>query len=204
MQKIIPWISTAIVTIILGAVAIYYNNEITQKDAEIQNLKAEATRNLTETTAKLKAADDRVTKIDARAEERIAFADAATKDIETLSAIKIKETSDQATSKMEAVENETRNKLQAANLPEATVEVTFRKALTSNGRVARFRNRSQVSTSFTIAVARPATNQTRQFMRVIDGEKTIEIGEREGWAFLPGDVIRVVQPEHKSRDYSLK
>lgn len=204
MQKIIPWISTVIVTIIFGAVAFYYKNEMAQKDIEIQILKMEATRSLTEAIGKIKAADDRVTKRDARAAEQIAVADAATKTVEALAATRIKETSDQATSRMEAVETEARYKLQAANLPEATVEVTFRKALISNGSVARFRNRSQVSTSFTIGVARPATNQNRQFMRVIDGAKITEIGEREGWSFLPGDVIRVLQPEHKPREFSLE
>ena len=204
MNKIISWIFTAILTICLGALAIYYKNEMALKDVEIQSLKAASEKNLAETTAKLKAADERVAKTNASAAERIAVADAAGKEVEALASVKMKETSDQANAKMEAVENEARNKLQAANLPEATVEVSFRKALISNGSVAIIRNRSQISTPLTIVVARPTTNQSRTFTRVVDGARMTEIGEREGWAFLPGDVVRVIQPEHKPQDFNIK
>ena len=215
MQKIIPWLLSAILSILLGAVALYYKNELTQRDLEIQSLKTAAAQTLAEATAKLKAADDRVAKTDASAAERIAAADAAAKATEALAAARMKETSDQAAAKIqetndqarvrvETLEAEARNKLQAANLPEATVDVTFRKAVMSNGSVALFRNTSQVSTPFAIVAVRPATNQSRKFTPVLDGGRITEIGEREGWAFLPGDVVRVVQPGHKPRDFNLK
>ena len=215
MQKIIPWLLSAFLSIILGGVALHYKNELTQRDSEIQSLKAAAAQSLAEATAKLKMADELVAKTDASAAEQIAAANAAAKAMEALAAAKIKETSDQAASRiqetndqarvrMEALEAEARNKLQAANLPEATLEVTFRKAVMSNGSVAQFRNTSQVSAPFTIVAARPSTNQSRRFTLVLDGGRTTEIGEREGWAFLPGDLVRVVQPGHKPRDFNLK
>ena len=215
MQKIIPWLFAAILSVVLGAVTVYYKNELTQKDAEIQSLKVAAAQTLADATAKLKAAHDRVAKTDASAAERIAAADAAAKATEALAAArmketfdqaaaKIQETNDQAKARMETLETEARNKLLAANQPEATIDVTFRKAVVSNGSVALFRNTSQVSTPFTIVAARPATSQSRKFTPVLDSGRMIEIGEREGWAFLPGDVVRVVQPGHKPRDFSLK
>ena len=213
MQKSIHLLAMAALSILLGALAIYFKIELTQRDLEVQSLKAIVAQNLADATEKLKAADERVAKTDASAAERIAAADAAAKATEALAAAKVKETSDQAAeriqdtndqakARMDALEAEAKNKLQAANLPEATVDVTFRKAMYSNGGVAAIRNTSRAPTPFSVVVSRPATSQIRRFSPVLDGERTTEIGERDGWAFLPGDLVRVIQPGHKPRDFS--
>ena len=110
MQKIIPWLLSAILSIILGAVALYYMNELKQRDLEIQSLKTAAAKTLAEAMAKLKVADDRVAKTDANAADRIAAADAAAKATEALAAARMKETSDQAAAKIQETNDQARAK----------------------------------------------------------------------------------------------
>ncbi len=95
-------------------------------------------------------------------------------------------------------------RLRAASLPEATAIVDFRKALLSSGSVAVIRNTSDGSSPFSLQVERPSTSKQQRFETVIDGSGSKEVGEGQGWAFVPGDRITVGQPGHKPLTFTLK
>ena len=226
MKKIAPWIITVLLIVAMAGGVFFHNKTVDEKDAQIASLRTDLVQAISDAESKIKDAEQRLTKADVAAAEKLAAADAAAtaklaaaeavaKKTEIEAATKIQEANDQATAKVketaakaqasiDALATDARNRLQAANLPETTAEVAFRKAVLSNGGVAMIRNVSASSVPFTILVGRPSTRQSRQYSPVVDGGKTIEIGEREGWAFLSGDVIRVVQPGHKPRDFSFK
>ena len=215
MKKIAPWLPSALLLLVLIGGVIFHKKTLDEKDGQIASLNAELIQSIADAESKRKDAEQRFTKADAAAAEKVATAEAAAKKTEAEAAAKVQaaneqanakvqETTAQAQASIDALATEARNRLQVANLPEATAEVAFRKAVLSNGGVAMVRNNSATSAPFTILVARPSTRQSRQYAPVIDGGKTIEIGEREGWAFIAGDVIRVVQPGHKGREFSFK
>jgi hypothetical protein len=87
----------------------------------------------------------------------------------------------------------------SANQPEVSVTVTFRKALFGSGSVAAITNISTESIPVAVISSRPSMNQQQRFDLVIDPNRFKEIGDREGWAFIPGDVIKISQPDHKPR-----
>jgi hypothetical protein len=106
--------------------------------------------------------------------------------------------------KIQQVATDAHRKIQAANQPEPTVLVSFRKSLFGSGSVATIKNSSSQSISVSLVAERPSTNESRPFSTIIDGGMSKEIGEREGWAFLAGDTLNVSQPNHKSVSYSFK
>ncbi|HEX5125282.1 MAG TPA: hypothetical protein VFW00_00945, partial [Rhodocyclaceae bacterium] len=103
----------------------------------------------------------------------------------------------EANSKIHQMAEEANARIQLANQPEIPIRVFFRKAIMSSGNVAGFNNMSGQTIAVTINVNR-ATGQSRSFDLTLDPGITKEIGEREGWAFIPGDTITVAQAGHKS------
>lgn len=95
---------------------------------------------------------------------------------------------------------EAQSRIQRANQPEVPVRVGFRKALMSSGNVAGFNNTSGQTIAISINVSR-SSGQSRSFEVTLDPGMTKEIGEREGWAFIPGDSITITQPGHKSKTF---
>jgi hypothetical protein len=87
--------------------------------------------------------------------------------------------------------------LEAARLPESQVQVTLRKALVTSGNVAGIKNTSGQVIAITAEIERPASGLKKGFSITLDPGQTREIGGLEGWAFAPGDKIRVSQPGHK-------
>lgn len=104
----------------------------------------------------------------------------------------------EANSSLRQLADEANKKIQIANQPEIPVRVTFRKALFSSGNVASFANISGQIIAITGNIERPSSGQSHSFELTIDRGQTKEIGEREGWAFVPGDTITLSQPDHKS------
>ena len=97
---------------------------------------------------------------------------------------------------------EARNEIAAANRPEATVIVNFRKGFVDNGDVAIFSNISGRTTVITAEIARPSSGKTKSFELAFDRGTTRNLGESEGWAFLSGDTVTIHQDGHKSLTYA--
>jgi hypothetical protein len=85
-----------------------------------------------------------------------------------------------------------------ASQREVQVRVSFRKAFFASGNVAGFTNLSDQTIAITADVERPASSQRLRFAMTLDPGQAKEVGEREGWAFIPDDLIKVSQSEHKS------
>jgi hypothetical protein len=112
------------------------------------------------------------------------------------------EIANEAGARMVQLKSEADSRIQAANLPETTTTVVFRNAFIGSGRVATIRNISAKAAPFTALIERPSTQQKRSLDFVIDGNGMKEIGQREGWAFVQGDTIRMAQPNHKAVIYT--
>ena len=108
-----------------------------------------------------------------------------------------------ANTKLQQLAAEANEKLAVANQPEVSVLVSFRKALFGSGDIAVIKNISSQSIPISLTVNRSSTGQQKQLELVFDGGQFKEIGEREGWAFLPGDTIQISQPGHKSLTVTL-
>lgn len=168
----------------LASISIYFQSKmvIDEKDSEILNLTKKNASLISEMESKLSAADRKA------------------KDLE----IRNQQISNEANTKIQVLSSEANEKLQLANQPEATVFVTFRKAFFGNGNVARIKNTGAQASPFALQFIRASTNQQRSFQVVVDQERSIEIGEREGWAFLSGDEIKVSQPGHKPMTFKFQ
>ena len=108
---------------------------------------------------------------------------------------------EEANNKYKQLGDEANKKLQIANQAEIQVSVTFRKALLSGGKVGRVTNLSNQIIAMTASVERPSSGKKNTFEMTLDPGQSREIGEREGWAFVPGDTITVSQPDHKSKTF---
>ena len=181
MQKTIPWILSALLAL-LAASLYFQKNSITEaKDSEIRVLLEKNATLIAEANSKLSQAEQKVKEADLRA----------------------RQVTSEANSKIQALATEANEKIHAASLPEATIAISFRKALLGNGSVAMLKNTSSQPTPITVQFLRSSTGQQRTMQVVVDEARSIEIGEREGWAFLPGDEIRVSQPAHKTMNFKL-
>lgn len=105
---------------------------------------------------------------------------------------------EQANVILKKVTDDANQKLQLANQREVAAKVSFRKAMLSNGNVVGITNTSAETISLIAEIERRASGQKRSYDLVIDPGKSKEIGEREGWAFTPGDTIKLSQANHKS------
>lgn len=111
------------------------------------------------------------------------------------------DTLNEANDKCKQLAYDSSKRLRLANQPEIQVHVSFRKAFLSSGIVARVENLSSQIIAMTASVERPSSGQKSIFDMTLDRGQSKEIGEREGWAFVPGDTIVVNQPDHKSRTF---
>jgi len=171
--KQLPWAISAICVALVGFVWHDTRLKIEQKDAELASIKQQYDQLVSEANTKLEAAH---TKVKQLAEEANA---------------RIKEQADDAN-----------DKLQLANQREVQVGVKFRKAMISNGHVAVIANASSQTIAITVDIQRGTSGQARSVDLTIDPGRYKELGEREGWAFIAGDSIKVSQPGFKSLTFS--
>lgn len=182
MNKLLPWLTSIALAIALATVHVHYKSVIAAKDAELLTANEQNASLVAEANSKLKDAGEKV--------------NAANE--------KLQQVSSEARARLQALATEANEKLQAANQPEPTVLVSFRKAFLGSGGVATLKNSSPQPISVSLVASRSATNQQRQFDLVIDAAMFKEIGEREGWAFLSGDTLQVAQPSHKVVSFTFK
>ena len=182
MSKFLPWVTSVVLAVALIAVTVHYNGVVAAKEAELQVAIEKNSSLSNQVSTQLKAADD---KINAANE-------------------KLQQVATEARTRIQALAAEANEKLQSANQPEPTVLVSFRKAIFGSGSVAMIKNSSSQSISVSLVAERSSTNQRRPFELTIDGGQVKEIGEREGWAFLNGDALKISQPGHKSLSFSFR
>jgi FtsZ-binding cell division protein ZapB len=182
MNKFLPWLVSVALAIALVAVTVHYNGVVAAKDAELQALNEKNSSLSTQVSLQLKAADDKINAVNE----------------------KLQQVASEARTRIQALAAEANEKLQATNQPEPTVLVSFRKAFFGSGSVAMIKNSSSQSISISLVAERSSTNQRRPFEITIDGGQVKEIGEREGWAFLNGDALKVSQPGHKPLSFSFR
>ena len=182
MNKSIPWLLSALLAIALGVAVYYYQGLIKEKDAQLDSATSKLSAQAAENDAKLREANQNA--------ERAAKA--------------VQQVATEANAKIEALTDTASKQLAAANLPEATVLLSTRKALVSSGNVAIIKNASTQTIGISVVATRPASNQRQSFEMVLDSQQTKEIGEREGWAFISGDVVTAEQAGHKPRSLTVK
>lgn len=103
-----------------------------------------------------------------------------------------------ANAKYRQLAEEANQRLRVANEREVQVRIGFRKAFLSSGNVASIGNTSGQTIAVEVEVERPSSSQRRSFSLTLDPGQTKEVGEQEGWAFIPQDIITVSQAEHKT------
>jgi hypothetical protein len=182
MKKSIPWLLSAILAVGLAVSVYHYQGVIKEKDAQLEAATSKLSAQTAENDAKLREANQ--------------TAERATNAVQQIAA--------EASAKIDALEDTASKQLAAANLPEATVLLSMRKALVSSGNVATIKNTSAQTIGISVVATRPASNQRKGFEMVLDSQQTKEIGEREGWAFISGDVVTVEQSGHKPRSLTVK
>lgn len=97
---------------------------------------------------------------------------------------------------------EANEKLRLAQQPEVDVQVSFRKAILSNGNVVGMKNTAGSTIAIRAEISRPSSGSKRTYELTIDRGQTTEIGEREGWAFISGDTVRISQADHKALTFT--
>jgi hypothetical protein len=192
--KIIPWVLAAALSVLLAVTW----QESQHRAAEIQALKQQNQALIDEAKAKLAAAEDKQKQLadDASAKQRQLAEDAAAR---------LQRLSDEANAKLADAAEKTQQlaadadkRIEQANLPEAQVRVTFRKAVVASGHVAVFSNMSGQPVSITADILKPGTSQSRRMSITLDPGRKKEVGELEGWAFVAGDTVTISQTDHKS------
>jgi len=95
---------------------------------------------------------------------------------------------------------EANRKLDLANRPEVQVRVEFKKPYlgSARGNVVNILNLAKQTVAITLDLERASSGQKQHFDMVIDAGKSQDVGEREGWTFVPGDKLTVARPGHKS------
>ena len=104
---------------------------------------------------------------------------------------------EEANNKYKQLVDDANSKIQLASQREVQVRVSFRGAIFSSGNVAGITNLSNQPIAIAADAERPSSGQKRRFEMVINPGHAKEIGEVEGWAFIPGDTVTVSQPDHK-------
>jgi len=178
-MKNIPWIvSSALVACLVGTV-LFFSKQIEQRDAQIDELKMQMHDLAIEADRKLQAANQQTANVVNEANQKLSAAN------------------QQYTNAVD----DANQKIQAANQPEVEARVSFRKALLSEGNVAIITNTSSESAEYVVDIERSGSQQ-KQFRFVLNARSTKEIGQREGWAFIPGDRLNVSQAGHKTMSYA--
>lgn len=111
---------------------------------------------------------------------------------------RLKSLAEEADSRVRSLADQATQKLQVANQPEVPVQVGFRKALVHAGNVLLLRTTAGSAIAVLAEIERPGTSTSRSYQITLDPGRVRELGEREGWAFVSGDTIRISHPEHKS------
>lgn len=172
-MKYLPWLVSVLLVALLAVLWNDSQSKLAQKDMELQGLKQQYDNLVTQSNNKIAEV---TTKSKMQYDALVTEANAQNKQL----------TEDATT------------KLQLANQAEIQVRVGFRKAMLKSGLVAGFTNLSSQSIAVSVNVQRGSSGQSRNFELTLDPGKPKEIGEREGWAFIPGDSLTVSQPDHKS------
>lgn len=173
MKKYIPWVVSVILIAALGTLYIAKEREIAALTSNVHHLQAA------------------LQQVTAEANEKIAAAHSQTKQAK-----------ESAKAELVQLANLAQQQIDAASLKEVQVTVSFRKALISSGQVAMIRSNAGQSIAITAVIARPSSNQSTSREIALDPNQTVEIGQREGWAFVSGDVIRIEQPQHKALSFA--
>jgi hypothetical protein len=200
MNKLLPWLISVVLAVVVGAVSYHYNGVVMAKDAELEAANIHYKEVLAAKDAEIQAVNEKNSSFVAQANTRIKAAD----DQVGASNEKLKQLAIEARTKIQEIAADANEKIRVANQPEPTVLVTFRKALLGSGGVARIKNSSPQPISIALIAERVSTNQRKGFELIIDGGVFKEIGEREGWAFLSGDTLKVSQPNHKSLSFPVR
>ena len=192
MKPAIPWALSALLAV--GAVSLhfYYRGALEAKSVEVASAQGKYAKLEASSATALKDANDKLT-----------VAQAKFVDLAADAGKKVQEIAAQAEARTRALSAEANERLKEANLPEVTVLAGFRKALMSSGSVAGFRNVSRSAVSLTVTALRPSSGQSKLFRLVVDSSTAKEIGEQEGWAFIAGDQLKVEQPGHKPKTWTV-
>lgn len=178
--KILPWVLLLVVCVVFGFVWQSMNMQLNQNLNELTSLREQQKKITEEAQATIKKIEQEKTHVLSLVNQEKQ---------------KLLSEMDLEKAKLQA---EAQQALQLANLPEAQLRVSFRKALTGGGNVAVFKSAAGTPIAINVEVKRPETNSSKQFDLTIDPNRVQEIGHREGWAFVSGDLILVNQPGHKS------
>lgn len=170
--KAVPWAISVLVMLALIAVLFTYQSKIGQKDKELSRLQDQ-----------YKVLQDQHNIIQEKYDKCVADMNVTLK---------------QADARYAQLIDDANQQLHLANLPEITAKISFRKAILSNGKVVTITNTSDATISLIVEIERPSSGQKRMFNFVIDPRRIKEIGELEGWAFVPGDTLKLTQANHKS------
>lgn len=191
--KIFPWVLAAALSVLLAVTW----QESRHREAAIQELKRQNQALIDDANTKLAAAEDRQKQLadEAAAEQKRLVEEAAAKLQRLSEDANAKLT--EAAAKNQQVVADAKQTIELANLPEVPVRVTFRKAVIANGHVATFMNLSGQPITITADISKPNASQARRVDMTLDPGRKKEIGEREGWAFVAGDTVRVSQADHK-------
>lgn len=106
--------------------------------------------------------------------------------------------------KARAIIEEADKRIAIANQREVEVKVSFRKGFIDSGYVAVFRNIYDRSVVITADIERPSSRKKRSIEMTFDPSQSKEIGESEGWAFVPGDTVTINQDNHRSLIFTMQ
>lgn len=190
MKQAVPWVIAGALAASTIGVYVQSQNALKAKDIELQAAETKYQSLVNESSAKLRETQARVETAQTEAKRT------ATEATTQLQAI-----ANETNTKLQALTNEANMKLQAASLPEVPVAVAFHTRLFSDGAVAAVKNMSRQAIAVTITAARPTSNEQRSFRQVIDSQQAKEIGQREGWAFVNGDVLQVSLANYKPKQF---
>lgn len=175
-MKYIPWTITAIaVTSLVGSI-VFFQGKIAEKEAEISKLKTQMLDLVATSDRKIQDIQRQYKTLEAVANER--------------------------QQKFNSLAAEADAKIHEANLREVEAKVSFRRALLFSGFVAVIANTSGQVQSFNIEINRPSSGKSKILEAVINPNSTKEIGEREGWAFVPGDSVTIKQADRKALSFT--
>jgi hypothetical protein len=94
-------------------------------------------------------------------------------------------------------------KLADETRPDLPVNLYFRRALLSAGKVGIFRNTSGREIEFTIDLDSPATGRHEHRTAVLNPNGFLEIGAHQGWAFAPGQHITLNNSAYRPLQFTV-
>jgi hypothetical protein len=182
--QIAPWALSVILCLALGGTWFKLNSELVHAQSELADLKNQYAQLSDESTKRQREAEQKYSSLVSEANRKISEADK-----------KISE----ASNKLQEVATAASQQIELANQPEAQVRVSFRKAFLASGSVAKITSTSNEPIAITAEIQRPSTGKARSYELTLNPNQWKEIGEIEGWAFVAGDSIRIMQANHKAQ-----